>query len=355
MKFRTPIIIILVVLSLLAVKFLFLKPTTEKAGPKGGASKNEAVNVTGFVARYELVRDTLSASGTVLAAEEVDLHPEISGKLTAIKFKEGSYVRKGMLLAKLNDADLQAQMRKLQLQVRLASEKMNRLKSLLDIDGVSQQEYDESSNLIQTLQADMDYVRAQIAKTEIYAPFSGRIGLRQVSAGSYVTPANSIARLQQTDQLKIEFTLPEKYASLISVGDLVNVYVTNQRASVKARVYAIEPGIQQETRSVTVRAIFVNTSNQVYPGAFARVELFSGKDREAMMIPTEAILPQLKGKRVFVSKSGLAIPLDVETGLRNDARIEIVSGLSEGDTILTTGIMSLKPESKVTIVKLIKF
>lgn len=349
MKTRTITIIIGIIVVLALIKIFFLQPEhTDTA--KGGKSKAPPITVTGYIVRPQVLENKIFSSGTVMANEEVTLRPEVAGKLTAVYFKEGSSVKKGTLLAKINDADLQAQLKKLQLQSKLSKERETRLKGLLDIQGVSQEEYDMTTNQLQTMSADMDFVRAQIAKTEIRAPFNGKIGLKQVSEGSFVSSTDIIATIQQTDALKIDFTIPERYSSIVAVGDMIDFSVENQQGQFEARVFAIEPRIDQQTRNIMIRALYDNGKAGMFPGAFAKIELIANKKQSSLMVPTEAVIPELKGKKVFVSKSGKAVPVTIETGIRNDAAIEVLHGLSEGDTVITTGIMSLKPDAPVKIV-----
>lgn len=351
MKLKTILMITLIVAALVLIKIFYLKPK-ESGAPKGGASKPQAVNVTGFVVASQLMENRIYSSGTVLANEEVVLHPEVAGKLVSVHFREGQQVGQGSLLAKINDADLQAQLKKLGFQLKLAREKSERLNGLLRIQGVSQQEYDEATNQQQVIAADMEYTRALIAKTEIRAPFAGRIGLRQVSAGTYVTPASTIATIQQTNVLKLDFTIPEKYADVVKTGDRIQFTVDNSSEKSMASVLALEPKIDAATRNLLVRAVCTDAAPGVLPGSFARVELVTEQKQATLMIPTEAVIPELKGKKVFVSKGGKAQPVFIETGTRNDKRIEVLSGLSDGDTVIVTGIMSLKPEAPVNIIDL---
>ena len=351
MKLKTIIIFIVIIILLILIKIFFLQPEKTEA-PKANAQKGQTVNVTGYIVSSQLLENKIYSSGTILANEEVVLHPEVSGKLVSVNFKEGNFVGKGALLAKINDADLQAQLRRLGFQLKLATEKRDRLNGLLNIQGVSQQEYDEGASQLQLISSDIDYTKAQIAKTEIRAPFAGKIGLRQISAGSYVTNATTIATIQQTNILKIDFTIPEKYADIVRIGDMVQFTVDNTPEKSFAKVFAIEPKIDAETRNITVRAICNNTHAAILPGAFARIELVAEKKKSTIMIPTEALIPELKGKKVFVSKDGKAQPVMVQTGIRNDAQVEITSGLTEGDTLIVTGIMSLKPDAKVKIIEI---
>ena len=349
MKPKTLIIVISAVVVLAAIKLFFLMPEN-KNPTKGGAPGGQVANITGFIVKSELFETKIFSSGTINASEEVALKPEVSGKLISILFKEGSLVSKGTLLAKINDADLQAQLKKLNLQLKLSKEREVRLKALLEIRGVSEEEYNEAANQLQTIAADIDYTKAQISKTEIRAPFDGKIGLKQFSEGSFVTNNSIVANLEQTDLLKIDFTIPEKYASVINTGDTVIFRLDNQKGDFIAKVFAIEPKINEQTRNISIRAIYDNSKTNIYPGSFARVELVSEKKQATFLIPTEAVIPELKGKKVFVFKNGKAMPVKVETGTRTEARIEIINGLSEGDTLIATGIMALKPETSVKII-----
>jgi len=350
MKSKNIIIIVSVILILIGIKLTFLKPKNQsKPGGPGAMGKGMPSKVTAFITSSSTLDNQLFSSGTVRANEEVMLMPEVAGKLIQINFKEGSNVTKGSLLAKIADSDLQAQLSKLNLQMKLAKEKEDRLKSLVEIKGVSQEEFDAASNLVKTINADIEFNKAQIAKTEIRAPFDGIIGLRNVSEGSFVNSSTIIASMQQTKILKIDFTVPEKYAAIVVPGNLIKFTVDNSNQTFTAKVDAIEPKIDELTRNITIRAIFNNDKMTIYPGAFARIELSANKKPEAILIPTEAIIPELKGKKVFVNRSGKAIPVKVKTGLRNDARIEITEGLKVGDTVITTGIMALKPEAEIII------
>lgn len=354
MRNRTIFIILFIVAALALIKIFFLQP--ENSAPQQGGGQNQkpqAAAVTGFVATPSLLENNISSSGTVFAYEEVDLRPEMSGKLVSVLFTEGTTVAKGQLLAKINDADLQAQLKKLNLQYKLAKEREGRVKGLLDIKGISQEEYDVAANELETIEADMEFTRAQIAKTEIRAPFNGKIGLKSVSEGSFVNNTNVIASMQQTDLLKIDFSIPEKYAALVKVGDTVKFSVEGVNQKMNARVAAIEPRIDAQTRNIMIRAVYKNSGTNVYPGAFAKVELITGK-KQALMIPTESVIPEMKGNKIFVVKGGKSMPVKVETGLRSEDKIEILSGLNAGDTVITTGIMSIKPEMNVKIIQLKK-
>jgi membrane fusion protein (multidrug efflux system) len=254
-----------------------------------------------------------------------------------INFTEGSIVKKGDLLIKINDADLQAQLHKNELDKKLAEDRLKRNEKLLMMKGISQEEYDALQNAVSSLDADRDVIMAQIAKTEIRAPFSGTIGLKSVSEGSFVTPQTVIA------------SIPEKYAMRVKKGDEIVFTAGSSNNQFKGNIYAIEPKVDDLTRTVQIRALCPNTKAQVIPGAFARVTLKLEQQNDALMIPTQSVVPILKGKQVFVLRSGKAEAVKVETGIRNDTTIQVISGLNENDTVITTGMISLRPGADVKL------
>lgn len=349
--FRTLLFIAIVIAALLLIKFFFI-PSPQLNAPKPGGTA-PVVPVSAFIVRTSGVNQEIFATGSLQANEEVDLHPEVSGKLIQIFFKEGSRVNKGELLIKINDADLQAQLHKTDIEKKLAEDRIKRNEKLLEMKGISQEEFDGLKNAAEVLNAERDVLMAQIAKTEIRAPFNGIIGLKTVSEGSFVSPQTRIASLQQTDPLKIDFSIPEKYASMVKNGDVVSFLAGSAGKESKGKIYAIEPKVDEATRTIHIRALCPNSNSALLPGAFTSITLHLGEQNNVLMIPTEAIIPVLKGKQVFVYRDGKAEPMKVESGMRNDSTLQITSGLSENDTVITTGMMSLKPgvAVKLTSVK----
>jgi membrane fusion protein (multidrug efflux system) len=352
MKIKTIILIVLVIGVLLALKY-FLFPSKNTGGPPAAQqSKGMPGVVTAFVVKAETLENSVYASGTVMANEEVELKPELAGKIVQLNLKEGSPVTKGQLLVKINDAEFQAQLKKLQLENSLAETQLKREQELLKISGISQQDVDISQNKVSSIKADIEYLQSQIAKTEIRAPFDGWVGLKNVSEGAYVTSATIIANIQQINPVKLDFSVSERYSDQVKKGDKVIFSIEGLKKSFTGEVFAVEPKIDMATRTLKVRAICPNSQGIVYPGAFARVQLTLGDIDNAMMVPTEAVIPDLKGKKVIRVKDGKADFIRVETGLRTDVAVQVTSGLNPGDTIVTTGIMSLKPGAAVKITDL---
>jgi membrane fusion protein (multidrug efflux system) len=292
---------------------------------------------------------TIDASGTVQAQEYVQLKPEVNGRIVKLNINEGETVSEGTLLVKLNDDDLQAQLRKYQSQLDIAQRNLIRLKSLLDVNGLNQQEYDVADNQVKSLQADIDYTRAQIRKTEIRAPFNGLIGLRNVSPGAFVSAQDVMATLQQVSSLKIDFVLPEANTNLIKKGMTVKVQSDEGTGIYSARIIAVEPQVNPGTRNIKVRAQVEDRSAKLNPGAFVKVLIDAGKTNSAIMIPTNCVIPESRTKKVVVIKGGKAVFQLVEVGYRGDAKVEITKGINAGDTIALNGILFLKPDAPVKV------
>lgn len=334
---------------LLAVIFIAgcnSKPNPMKTLQAGSTPK---VAVQAWRVQTQDIAEDITVSGTLIPNEEADLHPEISGRIVGLFIQEGAQVQKGTLLCKLFDGDLVAQRKKLEVQLATARKTEQRQKELLSLNGTSAQETDIASLQVQTLEADIELLNVQIAKTEIRAPFTGKIGLKNVSVGAYITPAISIARIQQLQPIKVDFSVPEKYISRVQTGDIVQCSVEGSSTQYQARILATEAGINEQTRNSTVRAQVINPSAELTAGAFAKIQITLGHRSTALMIPTKAIIPQARDKKVIIIKNGIAHFETVTTGIRTQDMIEIVSGISLGDTIAVSGIMFIKPQSKVTI------
>jgi len=345
---KTVVFILLLVGVLVLIKFVALNKDTPKPTANSGASP-AVVGVFAIIVKPQKLDQIINSSGTVLANEEVDLHPEASGKITQLLLKEGTRVNKGDLLVKINDADLQAQLRKTELEIKLAEDKVRRNEKLLEIKGISQEDYDVLLNQLQSYKSDRDVIVAQISKTEVHAPFSGIVGLKYVSEGSYVSSTTTIASMQQMDPVKIDFSVPEKYSSMVAKGDEIMFTLSSSNKIFKGSIYAIEPKVDQNTRTVQIRALCPNPNSEILAGAFAKITLVLHQQNDALMVPTQSIVPVLKGKQVYVYHSGKAEAIKVETDFRNDTAIQVVKGINPNDTVITTGLMQLRPGMAVSV------
>lgn len=307
---------------------------------KAMGARSSSLLVDGYLVSPAPLQSEISATGTLLSNESIQVQPQTSGRVTQLFIQDGASVKKGQLLATLYAGDLQAQLEKAKLQRVLADTVLTRQKQLLTINGISRQDVDNTENQVAAAQADVDYYESQISETRIIAPFNGKLGLRQISVGAIVSPTTVITTLYQNNPLKLEFSVPEKYATQIKLGDEVIFSVAEQpNHSFSGKVYALNPGIDPQTRTMTMRARVDNTAGKLSPGGFAIVKIQLHTILDALMIPNASLIPTTQDAQVILCKDGKAHFVTVKTGVRTPDKIQIISGVNAGDTILTTGIM----------------
>lgn len=308
----------------------------------------QAVNVDVIIAGNNNISNTVEVNGSVVANESVDLHPEISGRLIYLNLPEGSHVSQGTLLARINDADLQASLVKTRVQLELAQKTEERLRKLLAVNGINQADYDAALNQVNNLKADVSVIQAQLDKTVVKAPFSGVLGLRMISPGAYVTPSTVLATLQQTDKMKIDFTVPERYVSQVQKGNAVTIATNENKGTHKAVITAIEPQINATTRNLKVRAV-LDDGGLINPGSFVKVVMNAGDKGNGILVPTNAIIPDAKAKKLVVVKNGKGSFVDIETGLRLTNTAEVTKGIQAGDSVVVTGVLFVRPNAPVKV------
>jgi len=313
--------------------------STEARGSGGG----DALRVDGHVVEPVLLEDRVQSTGTIQANEYVNLRTEVAGRVESVGFSEGERVQRGELLLKINDNELQAQRRRTELQLALASQREERERELLAEGGISQESYDATLNEKEVLEADLQLLDAQIQKTELRAPFDGVIGLRDISPGSFVSSETTVTTLQELNPVRVEFTLPERYARRVSVGDEIQFTVEGVEEEFTAEIYVLDPVVQQGTRSLRLRARAQNPDRQLWPGNFANVSYVIERFEDALVVPSIAVIPSIEGRRVYVLQDGQAQPRPVVTGMRTERNLQIVSGLAPQDTVITTGLQRLRP------------
>jgi membrane fusion protein (multidrug efflux system) len=352
MKTKYIVYTILVLLFATLVAYRLNKNKGQKAGSSAGrgpGSPASVLTVSGIVTKAEIFSSSLAIAGTIEANEQVDIRSEVSGLVTGILFREGSNVSKGKVLIRINDLELQAQLSQALTKQKLAQETEYRAGMLLEKEAISKEEYDVALAELRSLQSQTQLIRAQLSKTQIRAPFNGKIGLRSISAGEYITPSSTIARLVSTDPVKILFSIPEKYAGTIKLNTQISFTVAGSKNNYTGTIYAIEPGIDMSTRTLQLKARASNPKGELLPGSFAKIDLPLSNINEAILIPTESVVPVLQGKKVYISSNGKAKEVMVETGTRTDKSVLIMTGLSIGDTVLTSGLMSLKNDMPVKV------
>ena len=325
------------------------KPNAQAPAP---SQRGLPISINAVIIKKQPLTDPIVRVATTIPDEEVDLSFESSGKIVNIYFTEGTHVKKDDLLAKINDKPLQAELKKLEAQIPLAKERVFRQETLLKKDAVSQESYEQVTTEYDKLMADIELVTARILQTELRAPFDGIIGLRQVSEGAYATPSTIIANLTKISPLKIEFSIPERYGTEVKNG--TNITFTMEESSgmaqeFKAKVYAVESKIAMDTRTLTVRALYSNTDEKILPGRFLSVEILKKEMDDALSVPSEAIIPEMGKNIVYLYRSGEAKSVEITTGLRTENSVQVLEGIQQGDTVITTGVMQLRNSMKVII------
>ncbi|WP_461532238.1 efflux RND transporter periplasmic adaptor subunit [Sinomicrobium sp.] len=348
MKIRT-IVFGLLALGLVALIVYRVSKNNEATASKGNKARGP-LQISGMVVQPELFADGLSLSGSLEANEMVDIRSEVAGVIKEIYFKEGSRVSAGQILFKVDDIELKAQLSKAETAKNLAAENERRAKLLLEKQGISQEEYDMASADYESASAEAELIAAQLYKTSVRAPFSGTIGLRNISKGTYITPSTTVARLVNTDQLKLTFAIPGKYVSQIKVDSEFTFTTSDGGKEFKAKVYAVEPEVDVDTRTLKMRAVADNSEGLLYPGLFVNVKFPLEVVPDALLVPSEALIPIQNGKKIFVVKNGKAHAVEVETGARTKSDVRVLTGIQKGDTILTYGIMALEDGAAVNVV-----
>ena len=322
------------------------------AAAKGAAPPE--LQVEGLVVKTSSINDIVESSGTILANESTEIRPEISGRITQLNIREGAIVPKGSLLVKIYDGDLQAELKKLQVQLQIAEKTEERQKELLKIGGIAQQDYDLSILQVSNIKADMELIRVNIGKTELRAPYDGRLGLKSISPGAYVSPATLITTITQVKQMKVEFSVPEKYSSQINNGMSLQFTTEGSTKNYTAKVLARESSVDENTRNLRIRAV-VDGAKDIFlvPGSFAKVKMILGENKNAVMIPSNSVIPQARNKQVAVYRGGVANMVAITTGIRDSTNIQVLDGLVAGDTLITSGLLFVKPQSKIKLTKIV--
>ncbi len=321
---------------------------SDKENVKDSGTKAPA-RVSAKILQARVFDDNLTLSGTLEADEQVEIRSEVSGIVESINFEEGSNVKKGQILFRVNDIELRAELIKARTAQKLAAENERRAKLLLEKEAISQEEYEIVSADAQSARAQTQLINAQLSKAVVRAPFSGKIGLRSISKGTYITPTTVVANLVNISQIKITFSIPEKYASQMKVGNEISFSVAGDSTKYNAKIYALEPEIEIATRTLKLRAVTQNTKGALLPGTFASVDLPLQTINDALLVPSQVLIPIQNGKKIFVYRDGVAKEVIVETGARTKDEVLVTSGLVVGDTILTTGVMTLRDGSPVQI------
>jgi membrane fusion protein, multidrug efflux system len=333
---------LLIIIPLSGILFSCHSGATDKPNVNRQAA---TLKVEGVIVKPTILDQTITISGTIMPYEETVLMPEVAGRVVEINLTEGGFAKKRTLLVKLFDGDLQAQLKKSQAQLQLEEQTEKRQSELMKVNGISQLDLDQTILQINSINADIEVLNVLIHKTEVRAPFDGTVGLRNISIGAQVTTATALATIRDVRHLKLDFSVPEKYSSTIKPGFKVKFTVQGSDNKYDATVMATEQGIEADTRNLNGRAIVEGNITKLIPGEFANVELRLSEANDALMVPSEAVIPQAKSKQLIVARNGKASFITVRTGIRNASSVQVISGINPGDTVVTTGILFLKPNA----------
>lgn len=348
----------LIITGVILLSVFFKGYTSEDGVPKKGVAAaakptgipSTGVPVDGQVLRSESLNEEMTVSGTLLAYQDVSITSELSRKVVSVLAKEGKFVTAGTLLFKLDDADLIAELEQLKQQEKLVILNEKRFKELIDNEAAKQQDYDEAFTNLKVLQAKIDQLRVTIAKTSIRAPFSGHLGIVNVHTGAYVTPGSPLAQLTDNSKLKIDFAIPEKHANTLKTGDDIEYHVESDEKVYKAKIIAHDAGLDQQTRTLLMRAVSNNSNRELLPGQSARLTLRLANTGNALMVPNQALIPSSKGYSVYVVNNHKASFKSIEVGQRNAFSVHVIKGLAPGDTVVTSNMLRLTPGSDVQLV-----
>jgi len=342
---RASAILIIICISVISCK------KTENTSPNPRQKK--PMGVEAWLVSSEAIDEKLRLPASIVANEFTEIKPELNGKILQINFKDGQAVSKGQWLFKLNDADPQARISKLKIQKEILLNTEKRQKELLQLQAIGQQEYDLALLQLRNAEADIKILETEIEKHLVRAPFSGTLGIRQISPGAVITPSTVLVGITDLSSVKIQFPLPEKYISTISKGDLIECKINGINHPLKAKILSSESSLDPKTRALLVSAQMIDKSVKLYHGLFAEVILDLRIKQSGMMVPTQAIIPQARDKKLVVLKNGLAEFISVELGVRDSSKVEILTGIAQGDTVIISGLMGVKPKSPVNIIKLL--
>jgi membrane fusion protein (multidrug efflux system) len=331
---------------LCALPLLLVAGVCAQSGPKGGAPASP-LSAEVYRVKSAPFAQTLATVGTLRANESVTLVPELSRRLVKVHVQEGSTVTADELLFKLDDSDLTAELAEIEARLKLANINKERVDRLMPTKAISQQEFDSTTTELNLLLAQKHTKTVQLAKTEIRAPFAGRVGVRQVSEGAFVTPTTPLITLQDVSRIKVDFPLPERYAGEVKTGQHFTFTVAGNGRVFEGEVTVLEPAIESATRSLLVRGLCAAPQG-LLPGGFAEVNLTLDELANGFMVPSQAIVPSPRGQGLYLIENGQARLQPVEIGIRTADQVQILRGVKEGDVVATTNLLRIRPGLPVT-------
>lgn len=322
--------------------------STSEAEKRAPGARMPTVEVSA-VRRGEIDR-SWSAVGSLLANESVMVRPEISGRIARVGFEEGQRVTQGSVLFALDDAVFQAQLAQAQANLALSTRNARRAEELFERQLVSVADRDTALAARNVDTAALNLARAQAEKALIRAPFTGRAGLRMATVGDYVNPGQDLVAVEDLDRVKLEFRLPELALSDVKTGQSASVELDAYPGErFKATLYAVDARVAGDTRSFAARAYLDNADGRLRPGLFARVELVVERRTDAMLVPEQAVLMRGAQAFVYAVEEGRAVEREIRVGQRSDGQVEVLSGLSGAERVVTRGLQSVSNGAAVQV------
>jgi len=312
-------------------------------------SQKSILSVEAKIITPKHIENAIRITGAIIPNESVALKSEVSGKIQKIYFREGQPLKRGDLLLEINDEEIVAQLERLKYTQKLNEDIEYRQRQLLEKEAISREEYEIVLTTLNTTLSDIKEREARLAKHKLYAPFDGIIGLREVSEGSYISPSDLVANIYNINPIKIEFSIPGKYSSFVNKGDFINFKIESSKKIFRGVIYAIEPRIDPRTRTLQIRAICRNDNRELIPGQFANIDYVLDELPNALMVPSESVIPELNSHKIFTYKNSLVSQVFVSIGLRTENEVQIVDGINSGDTVITTGILQIRQGMPVDI------
>jgi membrane fusion protein (multidrug efflux system) len=290
---------------------------------------------------HESVKNIILLPGNVLPFEQVTLYTEVAGRVSKIYFNEGDEVKVNTPLLKIDSDILEAKKAEIETNLKFAKKEESRTKNLYEAKAGSFEAYELAQGKVASLEAELKSIAVEIDKTTLRAPFSGQVGLRMISPGAFIGTNDPIANMAQQNPLKIEFSVSQRYANKVKAGQSIVVKDKNGNTIGKAEVYAFDPIIDNASRSLKIRARIENNEH-LFPGSFVQVEYDLGEIEDGFMVPSSAVSPVLNGQQIWLLKDGKATSKIVELGIRTSDQVQIIGNISEGDTLITTGLLSMR-------------
>ncbi len=347
---KRPFLIAMGIAALLAGAGLYMLMNGADSDKAQAQSKGGGLPVVGYTLEPTSLQAEIMSVGTLEAGESASLRAEVPGMVSAVHFTEGSPVKQGDLLIEIDARTYQEQYNKAKAAYDLARLTEERRRKLLKNKFVSMQAVDEARSNLSETKAAMEAAKVQLDKTKITAPFDGMVGLRSLSVGDFLEVGDTITEVVSLDPMKVQVAVAERYFSRLTEKLPVTISVDAWPGKTfKGELYAIAPSVDVATRNVTIKAMVGNEQRELRPGMYARVSLELGENANALMIPEEAVIPQGEAKSVMKIVDGKAEPKEITLGLRREGKVEVLSGLAAGDTIITAGHMKVKPGAPVTL------